>query len=38
MGYPAVDAGDFARSVAYMRRLPKLFEQVDNLIKLNDKK
>lgn len=38
MGYPAVDAGDFARSVAYMRRLPKLFEQVDNLIKLNSKK
>jgi UDP-3-O-[3-hydroxymyristoyl] glucosamine N-acyltransferase len=37
MGYPAVDAGEFARSVAYMRRLPKLFAQVDELIKLNSK-
>jgi UDP-3-O-[3-hydroxymyristoyl] glucosamine N-acyltransferase len=38
MGYPATDAGEFARTVAYLRRLPKLFEQVDSLIKLNNKK
>ncbi len=38
MGYPAVEAGEFARNVAYTRRMPKLFEQVDMLIKLNSKK
>jgi UDP-3-O-[3-hydroxymyristoyl] glucosamine N-acyltransferase len=38
MGYPATDLGDFYRSVAYIRRLPKLFDDVNNLIKLNNKK
>ncbi len=33
MGYPAVSAGDFMRQAAYMRRLGKLFEDVEILKK-----
>lgn len=31
MGYPAVNASEFARSLVYVRRLPKLFKDVEQL-------
>lgn len=34
MGAPAVDIGDYARSLVYVKRLPRLFEQVKELQRL----